>query len=122
MDKHTITELFNVLASGIRLEVWRVLVRHPTVGMVAGDIAKTLNLPPANLSFHLKAMSQAGLLHATQEGRYVRYRANVARMHDTIAYLTAACPPLVPPSASPPSTTHPDPTAGCGVAAQHYCQ
>ncbi len=121
MDKHTITELFNVLASGIRLEVWRVLVRHPAVGMVAGDIAKTLNLPPANLSFHLKAMSQAGLLHATQEGRYIRYHANVARMYDTIAYLTAACPPLA--SASAPTTTaHPDPATGCCAAAQSYFQ
>ena len=121
MDKHTITELFNVLASGIRQEVWRVLVRNPAVGLVAGDIAKTLNLPHSNLSFHLKAMSQAGLLHATQEGRYIRYHANVARMYDTIAYLTAACPPLA--SASAPTTTaHPDPATGCCAAAQSYFQ
>ena len=91
MDKHTITELFNVLASGIRLEVWRVLVRHPAVGMVAGDIAKTLNLPPANLSFHLKALTQSGLLVVAQEGRFQRYRANMALMTDLIGYLTDEC-------------------------------
>ena len=59
--------------------------------MVAGEIASTLELPPTNLSFHLKAMTQARLLTVEQEGRYQRYRANIPLMLDLIDYLTAEC-------------------------------
>lgn len=59
--------------------------------MVAGEIATTLDVPPANLSFHLKALTQAGLLTVTHEGRFLRYRANIALMMKLIAYLTEEC-------------------------------
>ena len=59
--------------------------------MVAGDIAATLGIPPTNLSFHLKAMAHAGLVTATQEGRFQRYRANLTLMSELIAYLTEEC-------------------------------
>ena len=60
-------------------------------GMVAGEIATTLGVPPTNLSFHLKAMAHAGLVAAKQEGRFQRYRANLPLMFDLIAYLTDEC-------------------------------
>jgi DNA-binding transcriptional ArsR family regulator len=47
---------------------------------VAGEIAAALGLPATNLSFHLKALTQAGLLSVTQEGRFQRYRAHMALM------------------------------------------
>ena len=58
---------------------------------MAGEIAAALGVPATNLSFHLKALTQAGLLTATQEGRYQRYRAHIALMVDLIAYLTDEC-------------------------------
>lgn len=39
----------------------------------------------------LKALTQAGLLTVTQEGRFQRYRANIALMLELIAYLSAEC-------------------------------
>jgi ArsR family transcriptional regulator len=60
-------------------------------GLVAGDIATALALPPNNTSFHLKTLTQAGLLSATQEGRFQRYRANMRLMTELIDYLTAEC-------------------------------
>ncbi len=59
--------------------------------MVAGEIATTLEVPPTNLSFHLKALTQARLLTVQQEGRYQRYRADLPLMLDLIAYLTEEC-------------------------------
>ena len=59
--------------------------------MVAGQIAATLALPANNLSFHLKGMTQAGLITVEQQGRYQRYRANLPLMLDLIAYLTEEC-------------------------------
>jgi ArsR family transcriptional regulator len=91
MDKQLAISLFESLASGIRLDVFRLLVKHAPTGLVAGEIAALLALPPTNLSFHLKAMTHAGLLNVTQEGRYQRYRANLAVMQALIDYLTAEC-------------------------------
>lgn len=91
MEKTTATTMLESLASGVRLDVFRLLVRKGPQGMVAGAIASTLDLPPTNLSFHLKALTQSGLLRAEQEGRYQRYRANAAAMSALIAYLTEEC-------------------------------
>ena len=91
MEKITATTIFESLSSGVRLDVNRLLVKMGTEGMVAGEIASTLEIPPTNLSFHLKALTQASLLSVEQEGRYQRYRANIPLMLDLIAYLTEEC-------------------------------
>jgi DNA-binding transcriptional ArsR family regulator len=91
MKKTTATTVFESLSSGVRLDVFRLLVKKGTQGMVAGEIAATLDVPPTNLSFHLKALTQAGLLTMEQEGRFLRYRANLVLMLDLIAYLTEEC-------------------------------
>jgi DNA-binding transcriptional ArsR family regulator len=91
VHKRVATQIFESLSSGIRLDVYRMLVRQGPEGLVAGQIASALGLPPANLSFHLKAMTQAGLVRVEQEGRFQRYRANLPLMADLVAYLTAEC-------------------------------
>ena len=91
MEKTSATAVFESLASGIRLDVYRLLVRKGMEGLVAGEIAGALDIPPTNLSFHLKALTQARLVTVEQEGRYQRYRANMPLMLDLIGYLTAEC-------------------------------
>ena len=91
MDKLSATTVFESLASGVRLDIYRLLVRVGPQGMVAGDISTALAVPPTNLSFHLKALSQARLVSVVQEGRFQRYRANLALMQDLIRYLTEEC-------------------------------
>jgi ArsR family transcriptional regulator len=91
MEKNIATTVFESLSSGVRLDVYRLLVRAGKVGMVAGEIAAALNLPPTNLSFHLKSMTHAKVVTVNQEGRYMRYRANLALMQELIAYLTEEC-------------------------------
>lgn len=91
MDKQLATTLFESLASAVRLDVFRLLVKHAPDGLVAGEIATALVLPPTNLSFHLKAMTYAGLVTVTSEGRFQRYRANLDVMQALIEYLTAEC-------------------------------
>ncbi len=83
--------VFESLSSGVRLDVFRLLVKTGPEGMVAGEIATTLEIPPTNLSFHLKALTQAKLVTVEQEGRFQRYRANLLLMLDLIAYLTEEC-------------------------------
>ncbi|OAI23510.1 MULTISPECIES: ArsR/SmtB family transcription factor [Methylomonas] len=91
MDKESAAKLFESLASGVRLDVFRLLVKHAPQGLVAGEIAAELGLPPTNLSFHLKALTHAGLVDATQEGRFQRYRADLKLIRELIAYLTEEC-------------------------------
>lgn len=91
MEKQTATKLFESLSSGIRLDIYRLLVKCGLEGMVAGQIAATLDLPPNNVSFHLKGMVHAGLVTVQQEGRFQRYRANLPQMLELIAYLTEEC-------------------------------
>jgi DNA-binding transcriptional ArsR family regulator len=91
MEKTSATAVFESLASGIRLDAYRLLVRKGPEGLVAGEIASTLDIPSTNLSFHLKALTQARLVTVEQEGRFQRYRANMPLMLDLIAYLTAEC-------------------------------
>ena len=91
MDKKAAVSAFEALSSGIRLDVFRLLVRVGPAGMVAGELSAALDVPPTNMSFHLKALTHAGLVSAEQEGRFQRYRANMALMRELIAYLTAEC-------------------------------
>lgn len=91
MDRDNATSIFESLASGVRLDVFRLLVKHAPTGLVAGEIGSMLGVPPTNLSFHLKALCQAGLLQVTQEGRYQRYRAQVDVMNALVDYLLAEC-------------------------------
>lgn len=91
MEKQAATEIFESLSSGTRLDIYRLLVRHGLEGMVAGQIASTLDIPANNASFHLKGMVHAGLLSVHQEGRFQRYHANLPLMLELIAYLTKEC-------------------------------
>ena len=91
MNKKSALTVFESLSSGVRLDVYRLLVKQGMDGLVAGEIAATLDIPPTNLSFHLKTLTQAELLTVEQEGRYQRYRANIPLMLDLIAYLTEEC-------------------------------
>ena len=91
MQKHTACKLFESLASPVRLDIFRLLIKHGGHGLVAGEIAEALTIAPSNLSFHLKALTHTGLISAKQEGRFQRYRANLTLMLDLMTYLTEEC-------------------------------
>jgi len=91
METKSATVIFEALSSESRLEIFRLLVKHAPDGLVAGGIARQLNIPSTNLSFHLKALLHSRLVSMEKEGRFWRYRANIPLMLETIAYLTAEC-------------------------------
>lgn len=96
MENSNATQIFESLASATRLDIYRLLVKAGPDGMVAGQIGATLAQPSNKLSFHLKEMTHAGLLTATQEGRFNRYRANYPLIQELIAFLTEECCTGVP--------------------------
>lgn len=91
MDRSVVLKVFESLGSGLRLDLFCVLVQAGEAGRVAGEIAETLEIPSTNLSFHLKAMLQANLVTVRQEGRFQRYRANVPHMLRVLAYVMENC-------------------------------
>ena len=91
MDQTAVTKVFECLSSSLRLDIYRLLVRHGRTGLVSGEIAEALKLPPTNTSFHLKTLTQSNLISVEQEGRYQRYKVNLSIMTDIINYLTEEC-------------------------------
>ena len=89
-NKEAVTALA-ALAQESRLAVFRLLVRNAPEGLTAGVIGEQLDVPAPTLSFHLKALAQAGLVSTVQEGRYVRYRAEIATINALTDFLTEDC-------------------------------
>lgn len=81
----------SALAQPHRLAVHGWLVERAPDGAFAGEIAEHLDLPTTTLSFHLKALLQAGLIQAEASGRHIRYRADLEAIQGLVAYLTENC-------------------------------
>jgi len=79
------------LAQEHRLAIFRLLVQQGPEGLAASEIAARIGLAAPTLSFHLKSLSQAGLIRARQEGRYIYYAAAYDVMNELLSYLTEHC-------------------------------
>lgn len=79
------------LAQKSRLAVFRHLVQLGPDGACPGDIADAVGIASTTLSFHLKTLSQAGLIQPEQCGRSITYRADFAAMQGLVDYLTDNC-------------------------------
>ena len=79
------------LAQDSRLAVFRLLVQAGPEGLAAGEIAERLGIPASTLSFHMKALSHAGLVESRQESRFVFYSANFEAMNSLLGYLSENC-------------------------------
>lgn len=81
----------SALAQDSRLAVYRLLVKRGPEGFAAGELAERLKIPGPTLSFHLKALSHAGLVTIRKESRFVYYSASFERMNELVGYLTENC-------------------------------
>ena len=88
MEEQDIIRALAALAHEIRLRVFRALVVAGPDGMTPGALGEALSVAPTTLSFHLKELTQAGLLLQSRDGRHLIYRADYARMGALMAYLT----------------------------------
>ena len=79
------------LAQESRLAVFRLLVKQEPDGLTPGELAKLLDMPAPTLSFHLKTLAQAGLVVSQQEGRFLRYRADMGTFKAMVGFLTEDC-------------------------------
>ena len=91
MEITNATTALAALGQPTRLAIFRLLVEAGPGGRKAGEIAEALALPGATLSFHLKELVAAGLIHGQTRGRVICYRADFATMNALIEFLTRNC-------------------------------
>lgn len=86
-----VVQALAALAQSQRLRAFRALVVAGAEGLTPSALAALLQLAPSALSFHLKALSHAGLVSVEASGRHLIYRAEFARMNDLLTYLSEDC-------------------------------
>jgi ArsR family transcriptional regulator len=91
MEEIEVVRSLAALAQGLRLQVYRLLVVAGSEGMTPGALAEQLDVAAPTLSFHLKELTNAGLVTQERAGRHLIYRASFERMNGLLAYLTANC-------------------------------
>lgn len=88
--KDAVSGLF-ALAQEARLEIFRLLVRKGAAGMAAGELAEHFGMPAPTMSFHLKELSNAGLIASRRESRSIIYAANYGHMQELLGFLMENC-------------------------------
>jgi ArsR family transcriptional regulator len=91
MEEHEVVKALAALAQPVRLQIFRALVVTGPQGMTPGVMAQGLGVSPSVVSFHLKELTQAGLVTQERASRNLIYRAAFDRMNGVLAYLTENC-------------------------------
>lgn len=118
--------ILSAFAQESRLAVYRLLAEPSPDGLTAGSFAARLAISPATLSFHVGALSHAGLITGRQKGRCAWYRADFDGVNGLVAYLaknccrnSALCDPacaLVAPTSQPARVKLPVDAQVCAAA------
>jgi ArsR family transcriptional regulator, arsenate/arsenite/antimonite-responsive transcriptional repressor len=91
MDEQDVVKSLAALAQPVRLKVFRALVVTGHAGLTPGAMADGLGIPQNSLSFHLKELTNAGLVTQERASRNIIYRAAYERMDALLGYLTENC-------------------------------
>ena len=91
MEEQDVVKALAALAQPSRLRVFRTLVVAGPLGLTPGALSEELGVAATTLSFHLKELTNAGLVSQQRDGRNLIYRAAYAQMNGVLAYLTAHC-------------------------------
>jgi len=91
MNESEVISALAALAHPVRLQVFRALVVAGPAGMTPGVMQEGLAIPATTLSFHLKELSNAGLVSTERASRNLVYRAAFDRMNGVLGYLTENC-------------------------------
>ncbi len=91
MEEHDAVKSLAALAQPLRLRIFRALVAVGRNGLTPGTMSEALGIPAATLSFHLKELTNAGLVTQERASRHLIYRAHYDRMNRLLGYLTENC-------------------------------
>ncbi|WP_426322809.1 ArsR/SmtB family transcription factor [Pseudoduganella sp. R-43] len=91
METKAVLAALGALSQESRLNTFRLLVQAGPQGLAASKIGEQLDIAPSSLSFHLKELTNAGLIEPRQEGRFIIYSANFDTMNGVLSFLTDNC-------------------------------
>lgn len=91
MDKYAALEALAALGQETRLDIFRLLVRAGSKGLLAGQIAEGVGGRQNTVSSHLAILARAGLIESERDGRTIRYVVRYSRAGDLVAYLLEDC-------------------------------
>lgn len=91
MELSVAVKRLSALAQESRLAVFRLLVTAGLDGLPAGEIARTLAIPPNTLSTQLNILANAGLVSSRRLGRSIVYAVDFTGMSDLLIYLMEDC-------------------------------
>ena len=91
IDEAAAVKALAALAQAQRLRAFRALVAAGPQGMTPGAMAELLGVAPSALSFHLKELTNAGLVTQERSGRHFVYRAAYDQMNTVLGFLTENC-------------------------------
>lgn len=91
MNESAVVKALAALAQETRLRLFRLLVVAGKEGLTPGHMSEALGVIPTALSFHLKELSHAGLVHTKRQGRNIIYQADYSAMDELLAFLAQEC-------------------------------
>lgn len=91
MNEAAVVKALAALAQDSRLKVFRLLVVAGPEGVTPSRMTEELGIASTSLSFHLKELTNAGLVTQERAGRHLLYRARIDAMDELMGFLTANC-------------------------------
>lgn len=91
MNNQIAVSILSALAQETRFAVFRLLMKCGNSEMAAGAIAKELGVADNSLSSHLNILSNAGLVTARRDGRFLYYSVSIDLTKGFIGYLVNDC-------------------------------
>ena len=78
-------ETFKALSDPVRREILQLLKQGR---LSAGEIASTLAMTGATISYHLSILKKADLIFETREGTYIYYELNTSVLEEIMLWLS----------------------------------
>lgn len=91
MEEPQVVRALAALAQAMRLRIFRQLVVAGPAGLTPGVLTAALDVSATALSFHLRGLTQSGLVSQERQGRNLVYRAEFGQMDALLRYLTDNC-------------------------------
>ena len=82
---------FSALGQPTRLQVFRLIIRAGSDGLLSGEIGERLDVRQNTMSANLTVLLNSGLVRNERQGRSIRYFADFDALKGLLAFLMQDC-------------------------------